>query len=162
MAAFPLDLFPTQKEQKEVVRAYSRLHCAAYAPVMSAHAASANHGIGNGASGHSASSSSSSGGGLGGLLSGGGAATAAAAAAAAAASAASSYVLPAAPLRASRLVWVSGRRWVGVLSVDKEVELYLLLDPLTDHEQGIKVAEVLRKVFGDKARQAELLVPGGL
>jgi hypothetical protein len=44
--------------------------------------------------------------------------------------------------------------------VDKEVELYLMLDPLTDHEQGVRVAEVLRKVYGDKARQSELLVPG--
>ncbi|WIA40971.1 hypothetical protein OEZ86_004619 [Tetradesmus obliquus] len=83
--------------------------------------------------------------------------------AAAAAAAAAAYMLPYGAMgvpRSHKLVWVSSERWVTGVIVDREVEVYVTFDPLTEKDVGLKLAESLRRLFADKARQQELLVPG--
>jgi hypothetical protein len=87
-----------------------------------------------------------------------GAAGAAAVAAAAAAAAASAYVLPASQPRPARLVWVSGPHCVAACLPDREVELYVTFDPLTDKELGLRICEQLKRHFADRTRQTELLM----
>lgn len=165
-AAWPSDLLAGQAVQEEVLRQYSRLYCTAHAPVLATQPAAANTGIGNGSGSSSGAGGSNSGGGAaepslassilglpGSMGSSGGASAMAAAATAA------SYVLPYAPPRPSRVVWAATRRWVGVASIDKEVEVYCVMDPLTDADTAGRVVEVIRKHYSDKAVQAGLLVP---
>lgn len=82
--------------------------------------------------------------------------------AAAAAAAAAAYVLPYAGMqpRSHKLVWVTSQKWVTGVVVDREVEVYVTFDPLTEKDVGLKLIEQLRRYFADKARQQELLVPG--
>jgi hypothetical protein len=83
--------------------------------------------------------------------------------AAAAAAAAAAYMLPYGGLgvpRSNKLVWVSSESWVTGVIVDREVEVYVTFDPLTEKDVGLKLVESLRRLFFDKARQQDLLVPG--
>jgi hypothetical protein len=125
---------------KQVVRSYCRLHCAAYAQVLEQqHAAAAA--VATGSSSGQATGSSS----FAGLVAAGSQQLAAAAASGA---------------RPHKLVWVSSSRWATGVLVDRDVEVYATLDPLTDRELGLKFVETLRRLFADKGRRGELLVPG--
>ena len=121
---------------KQLVRSYCRLYCAVYGQLLEANATATAPGpFGSGAS---SSSSTSTGGG-----SSQHAATAGAAAG-----------------KAAKLVWVTSQRWVTGVLADRDVEVYVTLDPLTEKEVGLKVAETLKRLFGDKTRRQDLLVPG--
>jgi len=118
---------------KQLVRSYCRLYCTAYGQLLEANAmATAAGPFGSG------SSSSST----------GGAGTSHAATAAAAAG------------KAHKLMWVTSQRWVTGVLVDRDVEVYVTFDPLTEKDLGLKMAETLKRLFGDKARRQDLLVPG--
>jgi hypothetical protein len=189
MLNFPPELFAARSQQKQLVRSYCRLFCAAHAHVLEAAAAAAAGAQGGGSSsstnaagvygsgvfvphvtaggtiGGTAGSTSSS---IAGIVGAAGAAASSAAGgmgsgAAAAAAAAAAYMLPYGAMgvpRSHKLVWVSSDRWVTGVIVDREVELYVTFDPLTEKDVGLKLAESLRRLFADKVRQQELLVPG--
>lgn len=121
---------------KQLVRSYCRLYCAAYGQLLEANATATAAGpFGSG-------SSTSTGAGNQGQQVGHHAATAAAAG------------------KAHKLLWVTSQRWVMGLLVDRDVEVFITLDPLTEKDVGLKVAETLKRLFGDRARRQDLLVPG--
>ncbi len=158
------EAFQQPSQQKAIIRAYARLHCSAYALVHSSSSSvggssSTGAGLHGRGLGSSSASSSKSGGGSSSSVGGGsssGGAPGSASAAAAAAAAAAAYMLPGSAPRPARLVWVTGRHWVAICCSDKEVELYAIMDPLTDKKLG---SEQLQRHYGDKARQQELLLP---
>lgn len=180
---FPPELFPLRPQRKQLVRSYCRLFCAAHSQVLEAAAAAGSTGGGSGSSsmgGHHGSvlgplvpntpggaipagavgvSSSS----IANIVGAASAATGAVGSgAAAAAAAAAAYMLPYAggQPRLHKVVWVTGQRWVTGVLVDREVELYVTFDPLTEKDVGLKLAETLRRAFADRVKQHELLVPG--
>lgn len=122
------------------MRSYCRLHCAAYAQVLQHQAAAAAAVAGSTATSGASSS------GLAGMVAAGSQQLAGAVAGSAA--------------RPHKLVWVTSERWVTGVLVDRDVEVYVTFDPLTEKELGLKMAEVLRRLFGDKGRRGELLIPG--
>jgi hypothetical protein len=62
--------------------------------------------------------------------------------------------------KAHKLLWVTSDRWVTGVLVDRDVEVYATFDPLTEKDVGLKMAATLQRLFGDKARRQDLLVPG--
>lgn len=120
---------------KQLVRSYCRLYCAAYGQLLGANATAT-------AAGPFGSGSSTSTSGAGSSSSHSHAATAAAAG------------------KANKLLWVTSQRWVTGVLVDRDVEVYVTFDPLTEKDVGLKMAETLKRLFGDKARRQDLLVPG--
>lgn len=60
--------------------------------------------------------------------------------------------------RGHRTHWVSHSRWIMVAYVDREYELYAVLDPLTDRELACRVCEQIRRHFMDKVRQGEVFI----
>lgn len=121
---------------KQLVRSYCRLYCAAYAPVLEQHAAAAAA-----AAAPASSSGVGSSSGLAGLMAAG-------------------SQLAGGTARPHKLVWVTTSRWATGVLVDGDVEVYVTLDPLTEKDVGLRAAEALHRLFGDRARRAELLVPG--
>eukprot|EP00879_Flechtneria_rotunda_P009337 GHRR01009776.1.p1 GENE.GHRR01009776.1~~GHRR01009776.1.p1 ORF type:complete len:553 (+),score=217.36 GHRR01009776.1:549-2207(+) len=163
---YPPQLFATRSQQKQLVRQYCRLFCAAHAQLLEQPplAGSSSTGIGpntmlaglssqgdgSGSSTGSSSTSSS----IASIV--GSSSTAAAAAAAAA-----SYVLPSnGQSRPHKVVWVTHQRWVTGVLVDRDIEVYATFDPLTEKEEGLKLVDMLRRLFADKSKHQELLVPG--
>lgn len=178
MLGYPEELFPQRSQRKQLVCSYCRLFCAAHGAVLEAEAQgirSSGTWLGPAISSNTGGPSSSSGGGgsSGGTSSvmnaagsiasivGAGSASVGSGAAAVAAAAAA-YVLPhgGGHPRSNKLVWVTSQRWVTGVVPDRDVEVYATFDPLTDKELGLKYVEQLKKFFGDKLKQQELLVPG--
>jgi hypothetical protein len=62
--------------------------------------------------------------------------------------------------KAHKLLWVTSNRWVTGVLVDRDVEVYATFDPLTEKDVGLKMVATLQRLFGDKARRQDLLVPG--
>ena len=60
--------------------------------------------------------------------------------------------------RPQRMHWLATEQQVMVAYVDREYEIYAVLDPLADKETATHVCDVLRKHLGSKAKQAELLL----
>lgn len=117
------------------MRSYCRLYCAAYGQLLAANAmatAAGPFGSGSGDTGSSSSSSSSQ----------------------------SHAATVAAAGKAHKLLWVTSQRWVTGVLVDRDVEVYATFDPLTEKDVGLKMAETLKRLFGDRARRQDLLVPG--
>lgn len=169
---YPQELFTHRKQRKQLVRSYCRLFAAAYAPLLEAatHGSKSSSGAGPGVTSQPGGPRSGSGP-AGGTSSATSAASSIASivgagsvgsGAAAAAAAAAAYVLPYATgqPRSNRLVWVTTNRWVTGVIVDRDVEVYVTFDPLTEKEVGLKLVEQLRRHYGDKTLQQELLVPG--
>lgn len=122
---------------KQLVRSYCRLYCSAYGQLLEANAmATAAGPFGSG------SSSATSSGGASSSTSQSHAATAAAAG------------------KAHKLLWVTSQRWVTGVLADRDVEVYATFDPLTEKDVGLKMAETLKRLFGDKARRQDLLIAG--
>lgn len=119
---------------KQLVRSYCRLYCCAYGHLLEVNATATAAGpFGNG-------SSSSNG--------GAGCANRSHAATAAATG------------RAHKLSWVTSQQWVTGVVVDRDVEVYVTFDPLMEKDAGLKMAETLKRLFADKARRQDLLIPG--
>lgn len=62
--------------------------------------------------------------------------------------------------KAHKLLWVTNQQWVTGVMIDREVEVYATFDPLTEKDVGLKMAETLKRLFGDKTRRQDLLVSG--
>jgi hypothetical protein len=60
--------------------------------------------------------------------------------------------------RLNRLVWLASDAHAMLASLDPELELYLMLDPLTDEALATQIADGLRRHLSDKSVQAELLL----
>lgn len=170
----PQELFADRRQHKQLVRSYCRLFCAAYAPLLEAglQGSKGSSGVGPGVTTHPGGPGSSSGpaGGTSGVTSAassianivGAGPGSMGSGAAAAAAAAAAYVLPYAGghPRGHKLVWVTCQKWVTGVVVDRDVEVYVTFDPLTEKEVGLQLVDQLRRYFGDKGRQQELLVSG--
>lgn len=131
--AYPQQLFAARSQVKQLVRSYCRLYCAAYGQLLQANAMAIAAGpFGSGSSGTGGSSSSSQ----------------------------SHAATVAAAGKAHKLLWVTSQRWVTGVLVDRDVEVYATFDPLTEKDVGLKMAETLKRLFGDRARRQDLLVPG--
>lgn len=59
-----------------------------------------------------------------------------------------------------KLVWLRDENCALLAVVDREMEVYCVLDALTDQALALQAAEWLRRHFGDKAVQADLLLTG--
>jgi hypothetical protein len=166
---YPAALFTSSQQHKQLVRSYCRLYSAAYSQQLEQPAGAAGIQVPSGGDSSSNSSSAAaaaaSGGGqyagsssssiasIVGAAAGDGGSVGSAAAAAAA------YVLQQPP-RAHRLVWVTSHQWVTGVLTDRQVEVYVTFDPLTDKQTGLQLAEQLKQLFSDKGRQQELLLTG--
>jgi hypothetical protein len=62
--------------------------------------------------------------------------------------------------KAHKLLWVTNQQWVTGVVIDRDVEVYVTFDPLTEKDVGLKMAETLKRLFGDKTRRQDLLVSG--
>lgn len=59
-----------------------------------------------------------------------------------------------------KLVWLRDESCALLAVVDREMEVYCVLDALTDQALALQAAEWLRRHFGDKGVQADLLLSG--
>lgn len=66
---------------------------------------------------------------------------------------------PAQPSRPNKLAWFADDHAVLLACRDRDMELYLVCDPLTDKATGMGLLEALRKHFGDKTIAADVTFP---
>ena len=57
-----------------------------------------------------------------------------------------------------KTLWVTKDAWLLVAFVDKDYELFVTFDPLTDKETAMKICEQLQKHFSSRPTQTSLLL----
>lgn len=63
---------------------------------------------------------------------------------------------PASPGRPNKLAWFADSNAVLVAARDREMELYLVCDPLTDKPTAVSLLEALRRHFTDRGIAADV------